>query len=270
MKRTILNTLATCILAAFPSVALAQDSHDVTLHVSPRWSECSIQLDPSLTQDAWRQFTEEAGLVVYFRPLIDARPMGAGRRELSVHQWNTAIDDTEAAWNDTFVHPDSAHWLFEGSGLTFPGLTFRAGVTNRIDAGVYFAKNPNANYGFYGGQVQYGLTPNALADWAASARVSFVSLFGPEDLDFTVYGLDLLASREYVPSRWLIVSPYAGFSTYLSRTHEKSAAVDLRDESVGGARAMIGAVARVSALRIAAEYTTAKVNSRSLKVGVAF
>src|SRR4051812_19433586 len=83
------------------------------LHVSPRWEECSIQLDSALTQTAWRQFTGEAGLVAYFRPLEDARPMGKRRFELSIVQWKTGIKSASPAWNDTFVHPDSTHWLFE-------------------------------------------------------------------------------------------------------------------------------------------------------------
>src|SRR5512144_3452115 len=116
------------------------------LHVNPRWKQCSIQLDPSLTQSAWRQFTQEAGQVVYFRPLTDARPMGRGKFEFSLMQWQTNVDDNSSAWNDTFVHPDSTHWLYEGSGLQFPGLMVRAGVSGNTDVGVYFTKSPGAHY----------------------------------------------------------------------------------------------------------------------------
>jgi hypothetical protein len=261
--------LAALMLAVFGSPVLAQDSHDVTLHVNPRWRECSFQLDQSLTQSAWRQFTREAGVVTYFRPLADARPMGARNFEVSAVQWKTGIDDSDAAWNDTFVHPDSAHWLFEGNGLKFPGLMVRAGLTDRTDAGFYFTKSPGANYGFYGAQVQQSLVRDAQQPWAASARLSFVSMYGPEDLDFSVYGLDLLASRQYVLlSGRTSVSPYAGVSASLSRSHEKSAVVDLADENVVGAQGMVGAVVQVGPLRVAAEYGVASVRSVSLKVGL--
>src|SRR5690606_25852219 len=141
----------------------------------------------------WKQFTREAAQVVYFRPLADARPMGRGNFELSLMQWQTNIDDHSSAWNDTFVHPDSTHWLYEGSGLKFPGLSLRAGVGSRTDVGVYFTKNPNANYGVYGVQLQQNLLAGA-HDWDVSARASFVSLFGPEDVALNVYGVDLVAS----------------------------------------------------------------------------
>ena len=269
MKRFNLNTTAVALaIALFQSPAAAQTQNHPKLHVNPRWDECSIQLDPSLTQAAWRQFTREAGLVAYFRSLTDARPMGKGKFEVSVLQWQTGIDDHDAAWNDTFVHPDSTHWLFEGSGLAFPGLTMRAGLTNNTDVGVYFTKNVNANYGFYGGQLQRNFFQDSRREWAASARVSFVKLFGPEDVNLGVYGLDVLASRRLTLSRWAVLSPYAGVSGYLSSSHEKTNAVNLPDENVLGAQAMVGAAMQLSVARVAAEYSVAKVPTFSLKVGL--
>lgn len=256
-----------------PAAGFAQgghDGHDVVLHVNSRWDECSFQLDPALTRQAWRQFTKEAGLVVYFRPLADARPLGARNFELSILQATTGIDDTDAAWNDTFVHPDETHWLFEGDGLPMPGLMARGGVTDRLDVGAYFTRNPSANYGFYGGQAQYNIARGRNEDWAVSTRASFVSLYGPDDLDFTVYGVDVLASKAYPLARWASVSPYAGVSGYLNSSHEKSDVVTLADEHVFGVQAMVGAVAQISVARIAVEYNAAKVGSRTIKVGVAF
>lgn len=260
-------TTAIAVALTLFQTAVAAQSGRPKLHVNPRWEECSFQLDPSLTQAAWHQFTEEAGLVVHFRPLSDAQPMGRWNFEVSLLQWGTAIDDSDAAWNDTFVHPDSTHWLFEGDRLQFPGLMIRAGITDRTDVGVYVTRNFNANYGFYGAQVQRSLIGSTTSDWAAAARLSFVSMYGPDDLDFTTYGLDLLASRELALSRWAAVSPYAGVSTYLARSHEKAAAVDLDDESVIGAQGMVGASLTVYGARVAAEYSFAKVSSLSFKVG---
>ena len=193
--------------------------------------------------------------------------MGRGRWELSALRWKTGIEDADAAWNDTFVHPDSTHWLFEGSGLQFPGLTSRVGLTDRTDVWVYFTKNPNANYGFYGAQVQENLVNDDARTWAAAARVSLVSLYGPEDLDFSVYGADLVASRQYGLSACRVsVSPYAGVSASLSRSHEKSAVVTLTDERVFGAQATAGVVVQVAGARLAVEYVAARVPNVSSRV----
>ena len=260
--------VAAIVVAIGQTPAAAQAEHHPKLHVNPRWEECSFQLDPSLTQAAWHQFTREAGLVAYFRPLADARPMGRGKFEVSMTQWQTNIDDSQSAWNDTFVHPDSTHWLFEGKGLKFPGFVARAGVATKTDVAIYLTKNPGANYGFYGAQVQQNLFEDASHNWSASARMSFNKIYGPEDLDFTVYGADIVASRRLTVSKWLSVSPYAGVSSYLSSSHEKSALVNLSDEHVIGGLAMVGAEIQVSKARLAAEYDVSRLNSFSLKVGL--
>ena len=265
--RTLTTTLALAVSVMVQTPVAAQSGRP-RLHINPKWKQCSFQLDPSLTQSAWHQFTQEAGLVAYFRPLSDARPMGKGHLELSMLQWKTGIDDADAAWNDTFVHPDSTHWLFEGSGLQFPGLMVRGGVAGGTDVGVYLTKNSCANYGFYGAQLQQSLVKSPTNGWAAAARVSFVSMYGPADLNVSVYGVDLLGSRKCAVSRWAAVSPYAGVSTYLSTSHETTAAVALDDETVFGAQAMVGAAVQLSVARLGVEYNVAKVPSLSLKVGI--
>ncbi len=273
MKHSTVVALVTALVWALPQTEAFSHGggKHAELHINPRWRECSFQLDPSLTQEAWRQFTQEAGLVSYFRSLTDVKPMGAGNFEVSVLQWQTDIDDADAAWNDTFVHPDSIHWLFEGDRLAFPGLMFRAGITSRIDVGIYITKSIGANYGFWGGQVQYNLVNDPENSLAASARFSLVSMYGPEDLGLTVVGLDLLASKEYsLWSDWVSVSPYSGVSTYLSNSHETTTAVDLRNENIVGVQGMIGAVAQISVVGLSVEYNVAKVNSLSFKVGVVF
>ena len=265
MKRQLLISMT-----ALAAASVLQAQTQPRLHVNPRWHECSFQLDASLTQPAWHQFTQEAGLVTYFRPLADARPMGRGKFEISAVQWKTSIDASDAAWNDTFVHPDSTHWLFEGDGLAFPGLTGRVGLTDKTDLGIYITKNPNANYGFYGAQLQRALLGGTDSKWAISVRGSFVSLYGPEDVDFTVLGADVVASRTFRLNQWASVSPYAGVSNYLARAHEKSAVVTLRDEVVPGSQSSLGATLNLKAIKLGAEYNAATVKSVSLKVGVGF
>lgn len=237
------------------------------LHVNDRWRECSFQLDPSLTRKAWRQFTREAALVAYFRPLADARPLGRGHVEVAALQWGTAIDASDAAWNDTFVHPDSTHWLFEGSALRFPGIMVRSGVSDRTDIGLYVTKSPGANYGFIAGQVQHSLTDAASA-WGMAARLSVMSLYGPEDIGLTVYGADALASRTMNITQRVSVSPYAGVSTYLSSSRERSSVVQLQDERAIGVQGMVGAAVSLAFVRLGVEYSVASVPTLSLKVGL--
>lgn len=266
MKKNLI--LLSALFALTTTFTKAQHAH---LHVNPKWDECSFQLDSSLTQDQWHKFSQEAGLVAYFRPLVDAKPMGVGRFELSVLQWRTAIDENSGAWNNTFVHPDSDHWLVGGEQLPFPGLAARAGITRKMDVGVYWSMRPGANYGFYGAQVQYNFIDDETSPWGVSSRIGFNNLYGPDDLNYTMYGLDVLASRKFkLHSDWLSLSPYAGFSTYLFHAHEKSEVVNLNDENILGLQGMVGAVAQISIVRLGVEYNVAKVNTFSYKLGVNF
>jgi hypothetical protein len=141
-------------------------------------------------------------------------------------------------------------------------------VGSKTDVGLYVTKNPNANYGFYAGQVQQNLLGGRTSNWDASVRASFSSLYGPETVDLTVLGWDAVASRRIALTRWAAVSPYVGVSSYFSMSHEKSGVVNLDNEYVGGSQAMVGASVQLSAARVAVEYNVAKVNSLSLKVGI--
>jgi hypothetical protein len=262
------SNIAIISLAIFSTTnsVSAQHAH---LHVDSKWDECSFQLDPSLTQKEWHQFASEAANVVYFRPLTDAKPMGVGKFELSVLQWNTKIDENDGAWNNTFVHPDSSHWLIDGPELPFPGLTLRAGITSKIDAGIYWSERPGANYGVWAAQVQYNFLNDTSRNISASTRFNFSSLYGPDDLDVDVYGIDFIASKEFgLYSTWLAVTPYASVSPFLSHAHEKTEAVSLKDENVFGMQGAVGAVAKIKFVRLGVEYNMSRVNTLSYKLGV--
>ena len=259
------GALTATLVTLLGSPLLAQDLHVFNEEQNDRWSECSFILDPSLTQDAWHQFTGEVALVIYFRPLSSARPLGVRNFEVAVLDWATKIDEFDSAWNETFAHPDSAHLLADGD-LLFPGLMARAGVTELIDVGAYFTKNPSANYGFVGAQVQYSFLDDPERNLAAALRLNYVRMFGPEDLNASVVGIDVLASREY--SRF---SPYAGVSGYLGRAQETTSKVDLKDENVLGLQGMIGVATNpIAALKVSGEFNMAKVAGYSIKIGYGF
>ncbi len=85
-----------------------------------------------------------------------------------------------------------------------------------------------------------------------------------------MFALQRLAQADPIFARRASLSPYAGVSGYLSTSHEKSAVVALDDERVFGGQAMVGVAAQWSVTRLAVEYNTAKVQSRSIKIGFAF
>jgi hypothetical protein len=80
-------------------------------------------------------------------------------------------------------------------------------------------------------------------------------------MEVSTYGLGFLVSKDF--SRF---SPYVGVSGYLARGRETTSKVDLDDESVLGAQAMVGVAVSISVLRLGAELNLAKVPGYSLKV----
>ena len=135
------SVVATAVMYAVSGSTLSAQ----VLHTNDRWSDCSIVIHHTLTQEAWHQFVAEAALVTYVRPLNAAKPLGAGHVESAVLNWSTRIDESDPAWNDTFSHPDSTHYLVGGDYLPIPGLILQVGATDRLDVGGYFTSRPNAN-----------------------------------------------------------------------------------------------------------------------------
>jgi len=256
--------IARAATSAITLLILASPLSAQVLHVNDHWEECAFVIDPSLTQASWHQFVQEAGLAAYFRPMASAAPLGRGRFEVAMVQWGTRIDPADDAWNDTFSHPDSTHWLFEGDALLIPGMMVRAGVSDRMDVGAYFTKSIGANYGFFGGQAQYSFLHDIESNLAAAGRFGFVRMYGPEDLTVTTYGLDVLVSKDI--SRF---SPYAVVSGYLASGRETTSKVDLDDENVLGVHGTLGLAVRVWALRLGAEVSVAEVPGYSFKLAFA-
>jgi hypothetical protein len=243
----------------------------VQLHVNPRWSQCSFQLDPSLTQQEFKEFSQEAGMVACYRPLTSASAMGIGRFEVSLLQWKTTIDETKGAWNNTFVHPHEHHYLVGGPALPIPGISLRTGLTKKIDLGVYGTLSPGANYGFVGAQVQYALLSADHHPFDLASRLSLDALIGPKDLNFSVSTVDIVASKKFKLYRdWISISPYLSTSVYFTSSHEKSELVNLKNEHALGLQGTFGAVANIKNFRLAAEYNLANVNTFSFRLGYNF
>jgi len=95
-----------------------------------------------------------------------------------------------------------------------------------------------------------------------------VSLFGPEDVDLSVYGADVVTSLRSWRFGRAMLTPYAGVSTYLSRSHENSSLVTLTDEQTYSAMGTVGATLQFSALRVGAEASVSRVPSFAMKVGI--
>jgi len=251
------------IANAFAVLWFISISHAQQLNVNPGIRECSIELDPSLTQSQFHKFTREAAQFITFKLMSPAEPLGAKKFQVGIDYSITRIDDADAAWNNTFSHPHAEHYL--GDRIAMPKLFARMGVSDRIDVGFYFTKNPEANYGFMGGEIKYAVFMESEKAVAMAVRTTYATLLGVEDLNFHLLGADLSASKKIG-----VLSPYLGVGANLGRTIETTSKVNLNNETVLTPRGIIGARLSLSFLSLTAEMDVAEVSTLSLRTGFKF
>lgn len=268
MPRNYQSIIVTCLTLYLPlSTSYAQGDRPIQ-HLTDEWENCSMILDPSLTQESWQRFTQEGGLVFYFHSLTSAQSLGAGKFNIAIVTGFTGIDDNSSAWNDIFVHIDSAHYLVSENGiLGFPSLSAAYGFSENIDIGVYYTMNPGTNYSAVGGSIKYSIINDPEQNLFAAVRASsvFVLLKGESEFNLSVHGIDLLLSRNFNK-----ITPYGGVSVYLSRNQETTDKVNLDDENVFGFQGKVGITAPLSFLRLSAEINLAAVTTASIMIGFEF
>lgn len=256
--KTFLRSAHAFVFFGILSISQAQE-----LHVNHDIKSCSIELDPSLTQGQFHKFTREAAQVFTFKLMSPAEPLGAKNFQVGLDYSITSINDADPAWNNTFSHPHEDHYL--GDQLAFPKLFARIGVTDRMDAGFYFTKNPDANYGFAGGEMKYALFMQPEKPWAMAVRATYATLLGVDDMNYHLLGIDLSASK-----RFGRLTPYAGIGANLARAIETTSKVNLNNETVLTPRGIIGAQLSLSFFSLTAEMDIAPVSTVSLRTGFTF
>jgi hypothetical protein len=195
--------------------------------------------------------------------LAPAEPLGAKKFQVGLEYSRLRIEDADPAWNNTFSHPDEHHYL--GDVIGMPKLFARMGLSDRIDAGVYFTKVPEANYGFLGGEMKYAFFQEPVKPAAAAVRASYATLLGVDDMNFHVFGVDVSTSKNLG-----MLTPYLGIGVNLARAIETTSKVKLDNETVLTPRGIIGARFSLSLFSLTAEMDIAELSTFSLRTGFKF
>lgn len=263
------------LLTGFTCHAQSVEKHgdtdpNVTLHIATGIDMCDFDIAPALTQNEWARATREIGSAIYLEPLASSRPLGKGKWSLQLESNGFHVDQESGAWNNTFHHPDSAHYLTGSSGrLQVPGLRFRFGVNDRMDVGVYYttAKPFGANYGFMGFDCKYALLNTTEKGWSAAVRGSYAMDANIKDFNISSTGLELLAGKRL----FRLFTPYAGLAINWNYGRERTSEVALSNESNFGFRGIVGLEFRWRFLDFAYECQLGDgMAQRSLKIGVVF
>jgi hypothetical protein len=200
--------------------------YDPNLHVDPSVGDCSVRFAPNLTQHAFRTFVREFGSVSAFRQASPPTTLGAWRFAVDLEAIAFRVAEHSAAWNDTFVHPNSSHPL--GSDQQFPMLRVRAGVADHLDVGVFYTANPEANYGWVGAEAKYGwLREGEDGPVSVSLRGAYTKTLYVKDMDMHALTGDVAVGRTF----WKVLTPYAALGVDAVLARETSSAVQLHEEA---------------------------------------
>jgi hypothetical protein len=233
------------------------------LHVDPRYEDCAVKFAATLTQPAFHRFAREFGSASAYKPGGPASTLGKGRISVSVEMMRFSVDEWSDAWNDTFAHPDEHHPL--GSRRVFPKLNVRVGVADNADAGVYYTRNPNSNYGWLGLDARYRILaedagkPVTMALRGAYTRTLYVS-----DMDMNALSASVSVERRV----WNRVRPYGGFGADAVLANETSDAVTLRSERIVVPHVFAGFdVTLLQRVTVGAEIMRGALTTTQLQVG---
>lgn len=246
-----------------------EDGHDVVLHENSLIESCDFDISSDLTQADWKRANKEIGNLLFLNPLASAKPLGKFKWDLTLEMSSSTFDENSGAWNNTFSHPDSTHYLSDNDRVSVPGFRFRMGVTDKLDVGVYYAPSQpfGANYGFLGFEGKYSFINDTIRNWSSSVRLSYVQDFPVEDFDMSVTGLDVSVSKTF----FNILTPYAGVATNWNYSREKTDEVDLKNESHIAVRGIIGAELRWKFVNLGYEVMVGdEFNNSAVKLGVTF
>lgn len=253
-------------MAMVPAVALAHGAEEhASLHVDPAVDECSIRFDASLTQGAYEQFAREFGSVSAFKPNAAPVNLGRGRFAIAVEQLGFSIEDHTSRWNDTFVHPNSGHDL--GSNQMFPKARLRLGVTDDLDLGAFYTRNPKANYGWVGVDATYGVwkqengAPVSVGVRGAWTRTLFL-----HDMKMNTGTAQIGVAR----TLWSVLTPYVYGGADVVVAQETSDRVELKTETETVPHVMTGAELRWWHVAVGAELHVSDLTSYQVQIAALF
>lgn len=267
MKKAHLFLVA--LMGLLPTMAFAHgaDGHaaDPALHVNPSLKDCSVQFAPGLTQAAFSRFAREFGSVSAFK-MVSA-PVALGRRGVAIglEGISFTVEEHSDAWNDTFAHPDAFHEL--GADKKFPKARLRVGLTDRLDIGAFYTRNPNANYGWLGFEAKYGLlrqdetTPVSLAFRGAYTKTLYV-----DDMDMHAATVDVAVARTFRR----LFTPYVGAGNDVVYARETTDTVALKDELLIIPHAIGGLEVRYGHAALGAEVQQGALTSVQLQLTALF
>ena len=189
-------------------------------------SEVDIELNPTIAQPVFKDFSKQMGLAISYLPMSPAEPLGLLGFDIGVEV--SVLDIDQGLWNTTMK--DSAPGT-----VSFPRVHLQKGLPFGIDIGVVYTKVPSSNIKVIGGEVKWAIVSGNAAVPAIALRGSYTTLTGVDDLDLETIGADISISKGFA-----FITPYAGYGHVWINSEEKSPTLNLKKEEINTAKPFVG------------------------------
>jgi len=248
-KMIILSFLALFILFSISSITFAA-GNDLVLSTDPA---------RQLAQQEFKDLSETIGLLISYKPLAPAAPLGILGFDLGVEV--TAVDVDQKASYLTKAISDAS----PPSYFVFPKLHAQKGLPFGIDVGVVYAKVQGSNIGLIGGELKWAILKGSVATPALALRGSYTTLLGVSSLDVSTYGVDASISKGFA-----FLTPYIGVGQVWIQSQANVPGLTLSDENLSRTKGFAGLKVKLLLLSLVGEAEISKVPSYTLRANISF
>lgn len=206
-----------------------------------------IKFSLGMTQSTFRDFSNEMGIVLSYKSVMPAEPLGITGFDIGLEA--TAVKISDRAWRNAFEDKDAPSYLIVPKIRAVKGLPFG------VDIGAFYSQVPDTNIRLIGGEVKYAVLEGSTVMPAIAIRGTYTQLLGVSELDFKTYGIDASISKGF-----LMFTPYGGVGANRYESTPKNyasapfpAGLGLKDEKKTYYKAFIGARITLVLLSITGE-----------------
>lgn len=212
----------------------------------------------SLGQSQFKDFSEDLGSALSYKPVTPAAPLGIIGFDVGLVLTKTDMAKSSALWNTVTSGGGSV------SSLYVPKLSIAKGLPFNVDIAGFVSKVPTTNVSLYGAELRYAILEGGLALPAVAVRGAFTKLAGVSQLSLNTKSLDVSISKGFA-----MFTPYAGVGQVW--TTSTPHAGSLTEESFTKSKIFAGGNLNLGLINLAAEFDkTGSAKSISAKMGFRF
>jgi hypothetical protein len=210
------------------------------------------------SQPEFKDLSETLGLVISYKPLTPAEPLGILGFDLGIEVTAVDVDQGESFLTEVISDPPSY--------FVFPKLHAQKGLPFGIDVGVVYAKVPDSNIELIGGEIKWAVLKGSVATPAVALRGSYTSLLGVDTLDLSTYGFDISASKGLG-----FLTPYIGIGqVWIQSSANVPPPFTLSDENLSRTKGFAGLKLKLLLLSFVGEVEFSQVLSYTLRANLSF